>query len=81
MSEARFDPSLLAALRPSEAIVDAAKSPASAEAARFEEGQISGPFGPKFVGYGEEPSPGHASFLVNAVAIAVLAGIIIAVWR
>jgi hypothetical protein len=63
MSEARFDPSLLAALRPSE------------------EGQISGPFGPKFVGYGEEPSPGHASFLVNAVAIAVLAGIIIAVWR
>lgn len=37
--------------------ISAATREMLAETNRFEEGQISGPFGPKFAGFGEMPKP------------------------
>lgn len=52
-----------------------------AASGHFESGQISGPYGPQFVGYGPTPKPSLRSAFVMAAAIAGLSGaVMLASW-
>lgn len=75
-----FDPGKLpAALRPASETSEPSPH-AFAEAAQFEEGQLSGPFGPKFVGFApmEKVQASLAVTFGMAGAVAAVAGVIIA---
>lgn len=81
-AQASFDLAKLPeALREPQEIIDTAEPcPALAEANNFEEGQISGPFGPKFVGFGpmEKVQASLAVTFGMAGLIAAVSGIVIA---
>lgn len=85
MSTASFDLSKLPkALQPGGQMIDTAKPcKALAEAGRFEGGQMSGPFGPKFVGFGPMPKltlrERFGGTVVIALAIAALSALLMAV--
>lgn len=70
------------ALRQGQEVIDTAEPcPALMDANRFEEGQITGPFGPQFVGFGPMENVQASLTVVFGVAglISAIAGLIIAV--